>query len=278
MALPLRAAEPFATDRWVYLDNGQIRLGYDASAGACIGYLSLSGGTNGNFLNHHDRGRFVQQSYYGAEDGTLWGDKPWRWNPVQGGDFKHNPAKVLEERSTATNAYAKSIARHWSGCVDLPDVIFEQWITLTGRVAHVRYRMAYSGTNDHPETTHEIPAVFVNPSYRNLVLYNGPKPWVMDTLHRSVPGWPNESRTISEHWAAYVNENDLGVGAYVPLSTNLTCYIFGDGNPAHGSCSYFAPLTRFAITKGKRFDYDLYLTIGTLPEIRKSFYRLAGKK
>jgi hypothetical protein len=49
----------------------------------------------------------------------------------------------------------------------------------------------------------------------------------------------------------------------------LTCYRFGAGGK--DACSYFAPLTRFAITPGKVFEYDLYATIGTIDQIRDRF-------
>ena len=93
-------------------------------------------------------------------------------------------------------------------------------------------------------------------------------PWTNDKLHRSIPGWPNESRTLTENWAAYVDDTDFGLGVYVPVANRLTCYRFGDGRADHGSCSYFAPLTTFAITPGFTFDYKVHLTIGTLDQIR----------
>jgi len=278
-ALALRgwASDPFSSDRWAYLDNGQVRLGINMSAGGCIGYMSLSGCIS-NVLNHHDRGRFVQQSYYGMEDGTFWAKQKWRWNPVQGGDYRHNPARILEEKTTRTTGYTRSMARHWSGCVDLPEVTFEQWITLTGKVAHVKFRMTYTGTNDHPTTGHEIPAVFLNPEYKNLFVYNGAEPWSNRPPHKSVPGWPNESRKITEHWAAYLDDSGLGLAAYVPASSNLTCYIFGNGNASQGACSYFAPLINFPVKRGTRFEYDLWLLLGTLDEMRDTIYQIERQR
>lgn len=55
-------------DGWAYLDNGQIRLGVKTASGGGIGYLSVAGSAR-NLLNHFDRGRLVQQSYYGNPDG-----------------------------------------------------------------------------------------------------------------------------------------------------------------------------------------------------------------
>ena len=263
------AAESKQAD-WTYLDNGQVRLGVKKTSGACIGYFSQSGSER-NLLNHWDQGRFIQQSYYGSKDGSMWADKPWRWNPVQGGDYKGHPAKLLNLMASRTTLYAKSEGIHWASGTPLPEVILEQWITLTGRLAHVRFRMTYSGTNSHPKCDQEVPAFFVEPDLKTLVLYDGARPWTGAAPTRSQPGWPNESRRMAENWAAYVDKDDFGVGGYVPVATNLTCYRFGDDQREHGSCSYFAPLVRFAITPSFKFEYDLYLALGTTDEIRKTF-------
>ena len=259
-----------ATNDFVFIDNGELRLGVKKSSGAGIAYLALSA-TGENVINHWDRGRLVQQSYYGAEDGSLWNKKPWRWNPVQGGDWRGSPAQLLEFKAERDSLYAKSMGKHWASGADLPDVIFEEWISLTGRLAHVKFRMTYTGTNTHPKISHELPAVFVEPQYHTLLVYEGTNVWRGDTVNRSKPGWPNESRKFTEHWAAYVDKNDFGVGALVPVADALTCYRFGDGKREHGSCSYFAPVKRFAIRPGMKFEYDVWLTIGRLPEIRERF-------
>jgi hypothetical protein len=156
--------------------------------------------------------------------------------------------------------------------VDLPDVVFEQWLSLTGRVAQIRYRMTYTGEQSHASRDHEIPAVFVEPDLDTLVLYSGDQPWTGGALHRSQPGWPNESRRMTEHWAAYVDKNDFGVGAFVAIATNLTCYRYAAGrSSAQGACSYFAPLIQFPVTPGKQFDYEVHLAIGKVTEIREAF-------
>lgn len=93
-----------STNDFVFIDNGELRLGVEKSSGAGIAYLALSA-TGENVINHWDRGRLVQQSYYGATDGSFWNKQPWRWNPVQGGGWRHEPAQVLElkpEKSSPT--------------------------------------------------------------------------------------------------------------------------------------------------------------------------------
>lgn len=267
---------PSSSTDLVFIDNGQIKVGVKKSSGCGIAWFS-TGQDGRNLVNHWDRGRLIQQSYYGREDGSMWNKQPWRWNPVQGGDWKGHPATTLEFKRESDSLYAKTRGKHWASGEDLTNVVFEETIRLDGKVAHVHFKFTYTGDVSHPIRDQEIPAVFVEPDLDTLVLYEGDKPWTGGELNRSKPGWPNESRKMTEHWAAYVDGSGKGFGVLVPVATNLTCYRFGDGKAEHGSCSYFAPLTRFAITPGKVFEYDVYLTAGTVEEIRDRFQRIAKK-
>ena len=269
------ATAPADAESWRFLDNGTLRLGVDLTAGAAIGHLAPSSDPDANRLDHHDRGRFVQQSYYGDPDGSRWNGKPWRWNPVQGGDWRGNPATLLDFESTETTLRARSRPRNWGGGQELRDVTFEQTAALDGPVARVRFTMRYAGQKSHAARPQELPAVFVNPKYRTLVVYDGDAPWTGAAVARSVPGWPNESRKMTEHWAAYVDPagGDEGVLAYVPVADALTCYNFGDGR-SPGSCAYFAPVKTFAITPGLVWTYDAYLMLGRLADLRDRVYAL----
>ena len=266
---------------WEFIDNGKIKIGVKRASGAAIGWMSPSG-SNKNLVNHFDRGRLIQQSYYGNADGSMWDKQPWYWNPVQGGHYKGQGAPVSELKIENQKLYAKSTPLHWATGEILSDCTMEQSIELTEAVAHVHYRFTYRGMQQHAERDQEIPAVFLEPEFKHLILYSGDQPWgtgrqngqLDEKLERTQPGWPNERRKITEHWAAYVDDSGFGLGAYVPVANDLTCYRFGDGKREHGSCSYFAPLTRFAIKPGFVWEYDVYLTIGRDEEIRQRFYEL----
>lgn len=276
-------AKPTAdSTEWAFIDNGQIKVGVKRASGAAIGWMSLSG-TENNLVNHFDRGRLIQQSYYGNPDGSMWDKQPWNWNPVQGGHYKGQGAPVIELKVDKQTLYAKSTPLHWATGEVLKDCTMEQTITLKDTIAHVHYVFSYKGEEQHAVRDQEIPAVFLEPEFKHLILYSGDHPWGKGTangtldekIERTLPGWPNESRKITEHWAAYVDDAGFGLGAYVPVANNLTCYRFGDGKREHGSCSYFAPLTRFAIKPGFVWEYDVYLTIGREADIRQRFYELA---
>jgi hypothetical protein len=110
------------------------------------------------------------------------------------------------------------------------------------------------------------------PEFETLVLYDGTNVWKNEAPHRSKPGWPNESRKMTEHWAAYVDEKNWGLGVLVPAAEKLTCYRYAAGQEeSKGACSYFAPLTEFAITPGTSYTYDAWLTIGYADKIRERF-------
>ena len=198
-----------------------------------------------------------------------------KWNPVQGGSWDGHPATLLAFTNSGANLYAKSVGKHWASGAELPDVTFEESITLTGRVAHVHYRMSYRGTQSHPPAHQELPAVFVDYALSNLVLYSGRQPWTGDTLLRRVPGWPNETVTPTESWAGYFDAQDSGLAVFAPGMTRLTCYRFaGQAGPGGDGCSYFAPVKTMAITPGLVFEYDVYLTIGNVSEVREIFHQL----
>ncbi len=269
-----RAAAPAMDPAdWVFIDNGEVRLGVKQSSGAGIGWLSASGAGE-NLLDHFDHGRFIQQSYYGHTDGSVWVDKPWRWNPVQGGDYKGNASQLLEITSDKTTLHSRVHPRNWAGGQLLTDCEMEQHIRLEGKVAIVKFRFRYNGKGSHPEIHHEVPATFLNPALGTLVIYEGDKPWTNGELKRSTPGWPNESRRIPESWAAYVNDKDTGVGVFVPIAKELTCYRYGANPKAPAACSYFAPLVKFAITPGVDFSYEAVLATGTPAEMRATFAKL----
>lgn len=261
-------------ESWLFLDNGTIRLGVNRSEGAAIGWFSESR-SGENLLNYFDRGRYLQQSWYGDPDGSDWAGKPWVWNPVQGGGYRGERAETLSIETPSANALrAVAQPRHWATGKAIPEVRFEESIELKGDVAEIHFRMFYSGQKSHAPRHQELPAVFVNERLSELVRYEGDSPWTGEGLTRSEPGWPNETHPISENWAAYVDpESEEGIGIYVPMADTVTCYRFGKPG-AKGACSYVAPVKTIAIKPGFEFDYRVWLTSGSIEEIRERFSRI----
>ncbi|MCP5540872.1 MAG: hypothetical protein H7A52_12090 [Akkermansiaceae bacterium] len=280
-ALWMVSTAAFATDpqpeEWVFLDNGQLRVGLNRSAGGAIGWFSESRGS-ANLLNHYDKGRYLQQSWYGRVDGSDWNGKAWRWNPVQAGGWRGEKSELLAYESGPNRLHTRTRPRHWASGALLSDVEFEQTVVFVeDRLIRIRFHMRYKGAETHPEHDQELPACFVDPALDTLVLYDGETPWTGAPLSRSTPGWPNETRAMTEHWAAWIDPTSgRGIGLCVPAAERLTCYRFGKMG-APGSCSYLAPIRRMAIGPDFDFEYDVFLTLGTPEEMRERFRRVIGQ-
>lgn len=271
----LQAAEPLPSE-WVFIDNGEVRLGIKKASGAGIAWFSRSGAKD-NLLDHFDHGRLVQQSYYGRKDGSVWDQQPWRWNPVQGGNYLHKASEVLELSHDQTRLRARVRPRNWAGGELLPECEMAQHIHLEGAMAIIRFSFRYNGTESHPALHQEVPAVFINPAFGTMVIYQGDKPWTDAALTKSQPGWPNESRNIPEGWAAWVNDRNTGVALFSPIAQELTCYRFGAAPSSPGACSYFAPVVTFAITPGLHFEYGAALALGTPDDMRAGFKKIKNR-
>ncbi|MFY8056653.1 MAG: hypothetical protein ACOVRM_02870, partial [Planctomycetaceae bacterium] len=197
--------EQQSTDDWIWLGNRSFRVGLLRSSGGAIGWISPPGGER-SVVNSFDRGRLVQQSWYGDEDGSDWNGRPWRWNPV-----------------------------HWAAGTDIADAVMTQKVALQQELIRIDYRFQYHGTVSHQPRHQELPAVFTGPEYSRLAVCTSDRPWTDAALHFRTPGWPNEYLPMTEHWVALLNGEDWGLGCYVPRASQLTCYRAGQGSAAAGA-------------------------------------------
>lgn len=258
-----------------FLENSKLKLGISLSAGGGIFHFGQKDGRN--LLNFHDRGRFIQQSYYGKKDGSKWGDRNWIWNPVQAGNYKNKGAKIIEFKRSPEVINVKSVPLHWATGELMEDCLMEQWVILKGNIAHIRYKFTYSGKLDHPKKKQELPAVYVDSKYHKLVFYSGDRPWVGAETDSIIPGWPNKTFKITESWAAYIDEEGFGIGIMSPQAKELTAYRYVEKNlpgPLSLDTSYFAPIKKFAIVKDEPLVFDVFLTLGKLNKIRSRFTEL----
>lgn len=278
MALNTHTSSPEGS--WEYLDNGTLKIGVDLSRGACIGFFGESK-TGRNLLNHFDEGRFIQQSYYGQEDGSDWNGKPWVYNPIQGGSWQRIPAKVQQFKTTGNMLYAKIEPRHWASGKLCPEMMMAQKIVLDGQIARISFLMKYDGPDQGEPRHQELPAVFIDGALPNFYYTtNG----VLTAASPRILAENGEEGSdglaygaSSSEWVAYLDDNGWGVGIYTPGTAEFTVYrARGDGTtgPSGSACSYVAPLRTFALTKGLEVKYDVYLTIGSLDEIKSRFERL----
>lgn len=86
----------------------------------------------------YDCGRFIQQSYYGRQDGSDWNGKPWSWNPVQCGSWQNHPARVLQCSLGGPNHIITQVnPRNWAGQQLCEDVTMRADIKFNGKHAGV---------------------------------------------------------------------------------------------------------------------------------------------
>ena len=264
-------------NNWEFLDNGTVRIGVDLSRGACIGFFGESK-TKRNLLNHYDEGRFIQQSYYGQEDGSDWNGKPWVYNPIQGGSWERVPAKVHVFEKTSEKLYAKIEPRHWASGELCPEIGMEQAITLDGPVAKITFSMTYVGPDQGVPRHQEMPAVFIDGALTNFFYIKAGRltceaPRILAENGRDGQVGLGLGQSSAE-WVAYVDDRNWGIGIYTPGTPAFTVYrALGDGTTGESgsACSYVAPLRTFSLTAGLVLEYDVYLTVGTLSEIEAVF-------
>ncbi len=257
-----------AQERWLFFDNGKIRVGINLQAGGSMGWLSKSHSPD-NLLNRYDHGRYVQQSFYGDADGSDWNGKPWRYNPVQGGSWKGLPAVVLEHHETPVDSYVKTQPMQWASGSLVKDMIMEQWLNLVGDQVHLRYRMTYTGSLAHKARHQEMPAVFVTPRCETLVFCEKATQQVVNKQ----PGPKNEYFHLQEPWMAWVDAQQEGMGVYCEGTDFLTAYRVRGGHK--GDVSYAAPLRTLALTPGCKLEYRVVLLLGKIDHMRKVFSELA---
>lgn len=276
-----------------YIGNEAFQIGMDMDSGGAIVHVSCHGSANPpvdykdrNLLNVHDKGRMLQQSFYGSEDGSKWMDRPWSWNPVQGGSFDNQrPTLKAAFKEGLTCLSATTIPRHWATGQQIDEVEMNQKACVNKDHVQVHYTMKYTGSTNHASKNQEKPALFVLRKFSQLHFYKGDKPWTNDALTNIAPPpetnpmGNQEINNLSESWAAYIDPNtNWGIGMYFPHTTRIVYYVFEGGgdhmDPKASACSYFSPIVTDTITPNKTYSYNVYITTGNVEQIRATFSKI----
>lgn len=274
------------------IDNGILTLKLDLTRGGAISYLSLSGSTR-SIVNIADEGRYIQQSYYAGQsvdrksEGQSPSWSPWSWNPIQVGDSHRNRAQILDCQKNGNTLYVKCIPMLWDMNNMPAEAEMEQWTTLSGNVLTVRNKLTCHRTdNIYQEgilNDQELPAVYPVSALKNLYSYFGDQPFTgaslsnPATVYLSSGFWGRYiNNMVTENWMAYVDDNKWGIGVYNPLCTNFIAGMSGQpgGEATSGSTSYIAPVKKDILNKNSVYEYEYYLVVGTVDEIRSKIYQL----
>lgn len=278
----------------VKISNGQISLCQDLERGGSISHIYF-GDSKRNLVNIYDEGRYIQQSYYAGnkvdrrEEGQSPKWSPWSWNPIQGGNFARCGARILNHVLTDTTIYIAARPMLWDMSDKEADALMEQWTELHGKFIKVRNRITVNSIdNVYAPGRHndqEIPAVYPISSLKNLHVYLGDKPWQNDTLS-SVPvkelsqdfkSFWGSYPSVPEKWMAFTDDSGFGMGVYSPLAQRFLAGRYTsdtNGEEKSVATSYIAPLMSAQINPGDVLEYEYYILLGNVHDMREMIYEI----
>ena len=145
------------------------------------------------------------------------------WRTVQAGDEYNNSSQIVDYRETKNFLYVKTRAMDWAKNNVTTKSYMETWYVLDDKLLFVDNRFIdWSGwTGMSGVINNELPASFVAQSFDKFVTYDGNSPWTGGSLY-SESGIVNDdvnryrNYNPSEGWYAWVNDDDFGIGMYVP--------------------------------------------------------------
>ena len=238
---------------------------------------------------------------------------PWAWNPIQAGGIgcvakpphENARAEILEFKETKNAMYIKCVPRLWDMPGEAAECVFEQWMRLEGSAVRVSNKVTIARTDTVWEEgvvrDQELPAVYPIARLRHCYTYTDDAPWTGDAAVRmpdnpkgykpKLPptdpnGFPWNRFKPTEPWAACVNpETGVGFGIYSPRAdATWLCGFANDlkrqnnrDDSRANSTSYIAPLTKLALNKDSVFEYEYYLILGSVEDVRGFVYAKEGK-
>ena len=208
---------------------------------------------------------------------------------IQVGDAYRNRAQILSFQKNKNELYVKCIPMLWDMNNRPAEAEMEQWTRLEGNVLKVRNRLTCHRTDtlygDGILSDQELPAVYPVSALNNLYTYTGSLPFTTDKMNqlevvKLSSGFWGRYKNVSEHWMAFVDDNLWGMGVYNPKCVNFLAGMAGvPGKEADdGSTSYIAPVKKEVLNMNSVYEYEYYIIIGTIEEIRSKVYELNGKQ
>ena len=295
-----------------YIENARFKVGTKLTWGGALCYFEDKKDGQSevrNLINIYDEGRLIQQSWYnsGVITGNYNGTK-WKYNPVQGGDWRGNDSRIIDVVMNGFSMYVKSQPMDWGAGEDgntatITPSYMENWYTLYSDRVVVKNRFYdYSGYAAQGVTNQEVPAMYFIGWLNTFAYDSGSGNWNSTniTLKENLPMWvagnpsdtSNEFVTQSqlegktrfyvsgeETWGAWINKNaNFGLGFYIPgvkrfISGRNQHNIYGDSTSAFSAgCNYTAAGTDVSLQSFKAYTYSYMLTTGTPQQIRQVFY------
>jgi hypothetical protein len=278
------------TPKELVADNGKLTVKFDLSRGGAISWISHSRSQR-SLVNIADEGRYIQQSYYAGKsldrkaEGQSPNWSPWAWNPIQVGDAFGNRAKILDYKQSKDSLYVKCIPMQWDMNNRPAEAEMEQWTFLKGNILTIKNRLTCHRTDqiygDSLMRNQELPAVYPISALKNLFTYEGNAPFTNEPYKKLevknlASGFWGRYKEVSENWMAFVDNTEFGMLVYNPQCTMFLAGMAGEpGKEATStSTSYIAPIKDEIIYKNAVYEYEYYILIGSLAEMRKQIYAI----
>ncbi len=259
-------------------------------------------GNEVNLVNTADNGRLIQQSYYGALDdenyqSELYNGAVWPYNPVQGGSQTNKHSLLTDVRVSDGEIYIKTRPLDWAKDKSITPSYMENRYTLQKSASGMEYVRVENKFTDfsgyrHGNPRHqELPAFYCISPLGRAIYYTGAAPFTGAALSESAdlgfwgaPQPPESHLSCDENWIVWANEDDWGVGLYVPDVTSVLAgrynydvnfwTLFKNGAYRAGTTCYCAPLATLALQSYTAFEYSYYLSVGRVEESRALFCSL----
>lgn len=275
------------------IDNEVLTLKLDLTRGGAISYLSLSG-KDRSIVNIFDEGRNIQQSYYAGksvnrqDEGQSPSWSPWRWNPIQVGDAFENRAEIHDFQKSENEMYVKCIPMQWDMNNHPAEAEMEQWTTLDGNVLKVKNRLTCLRTDtiygEGVLNDQELPAVYPISALSKLYSYMGDSPFTgaditqLEVINLASGFW-GIYNNVPENWMAFVDDSGWGMAVYNPQCIRFLAGMSGTpgAEADEASTSYIAPVKKASLNKNSVYEYEYYIVVGTLTDIRKKIYELNAR-
>ena len=267
-----------------------------------------------NLINANDTGRLIQQSYYGTRGNSITEPQDdyqcgifdsdgisstpgilWPYNPVQGGDQKQNFSHLIDVRFTDTEIYVKTRPMDWAKDRSETPFYMENTYTLESDPVYGEYVKVinkgtdFSGYKHNNVRDQELPAFYGITPLGKLASYRGNNPWengsvsYNDNLDFWSPGTSENRFKTYENWIAWLNEDNWGIGLYVPDVTDMLVgrasyttdfSLIGSQPSLAPNCTYTAPLGHFSMPNYESFGFTYFLKLDNVEYSRALFKQL----
>lgn len=286
-AAPPRTRASTTGDGLRTIKNDKIEVGIDLNYGGAVTYMAFLDNRGGqastrNMVNNVDLGRQAQIALYsGPEDYSKNGAPTWvglGWNPVQAGDTYDNPSQVVAFEKQDNLLYVKCIPKQFA-LNNLPgEATIEHWLRLDGNVVkvHARAVLFRSDKTQYSARQQEMPCMYLNGNYRNIYYYRGSEPFTNGSVDKISANPPATTVTFSdiyptEPWMASLNDNNYGVGLYVPGNYDWKKGFFGTSlteSEFEDPSSYVGAVNFMILDHDIVHEWDYEFILGSLSEIR----------